>query len=259
MYAGTDRRTGERVILEARPYAGLAADGSDAVARLRREHDVLRALSGLGIAPEVRGYFKAGGHHFLVEEYIEGVALNSCCSARYPLLTADPDPAQVAGYTAWALAVCAGIERVTRAMHERGVIFNDLHMFNIMVRPDDSVVLIDFEAASYLSEGRRVTVGNPGFAAPRDRTGFAIDAHSLACIRLAIFLPMTTVFALDRSKAAHIAAVIAELFGAPAAFLDEAVREIVGTASASGAAGPADRGDSCGRGRPAGWRRRPAK
>ena len=90
------------------------------------------------------------------------------------------------------------------------MIFNDLHMFNIMVRPDDSVVLIDFEAASYLSEGRRVTVGNPEFVAPRDRT-------------------------LDRSKAAHIAAVIAELFGAPAAFLDEAVREIVGTAPASGA------------------------
>jgi serine/threonine protein kinase len=236
VYAGTDRQTGERVILkEARPYAGLAADGSDAVARLRREHDVLRALSGLGIAPEVRGYVEAGGHHFLIEEYIEGAALNTCYSARYPLLTAERDPAQVAGYTAWALAICADIERVTTVMHERGVIFNDLHMFNIMVRPDDSVVLIDFEAASYLSEGRRVTVGNPGFAAPRDRSGFAIDAYSLACIRLAMFLPLTTLFALDRSKAAHIAAVIAELFGTPAAFLAEAVREIVGTTAAAGA------------------------
>ncbi|HXL96689.1 MAG TPA: hypothetical protein VN969_47895 [Streptosporangiaceae bacterium] len=182
VYAGTDRQTGERVILkEARPYAGLAADGSDAVARLRREHDVLRALSGLGIAPEVRGYFEPAAITSSSRS-TSREARNSCYSARYPLLTADPDP----------------------------VIFNDLHMFNIMVRPDDSVVLIDFEAASYLSEGRRVTVGNPEFVAPRDRT-------------------------LDRSKAAHIAAVIAELFGAPAAFLDEAVREIVGTAPVSGA------------------------
>ena len=42
VYAAVDKRTGERVILkEARPHAGLAADGSDAVARLRREHDFL--------------------------------------------------------------------------------------------------------------------------------------------------------------------------------------------------------------------------
>ena len=40
-------------------------------------------------------------------------------------------------------------------MHERGVVFNDLHMFNIMVRPDDTVAFIDFEAASDISEGRR--------------------------------------------------------------------------------------------------------
>jgi class III lanthionine synthetase len=43
VYAGVDKRTGERVVLkEARPYAGLSADGADAVARLRREHDILR-------------------------------------------------------------------------------------------------------------------------------------------------------------------------------------------------------------------------
>ena len=62
VYAGTHSRTGEPVVLkEARPYAGLAADGSDAVARLRREHDILRQLSGLGVVPGVHGYFEAGG------------------------------------------------------------------------------------------------------------------------------------------------------------------------------------------------------
>ena len=228
VYVGVDEQTGEQVVLkEARPHAGLAADGSDAVARLRREHDMLRLLSGLGIAPEVRGYFEVGGHHFLAEEFIEGVPLNSCYSARYPLLVADPDPAETAAYTSWAQHICADLQRVTDAMHSRGVIFNDLHMFNVMVRPDDTVALIDFEAASLLTEGRRVTVGNPGFVAPRDRTGFDIDAYSLACIRLAMFMPLTSVFTLDRSKATHIAAVIAEHFGVPAEFLGQAVREIV--------------------------------
>jgi len=62
VYAGTDSRTGDRVVLkEARPYAGLAADGSDAVARLRREHEILRQLSGLDVVPGVHGYFPGRG------------------------------------------------------------------------------------------------------------------------------------------------------------------------------------------------------
>ena len=247
VYAAVDKRTGERVILkEARPHAGLAADGSDAVARLRREHDFLRRLSGLGLAPEVRGYFEIGEHHFLAEEFIEGQPLNSCYADRYPLMTAEPDPAKIAAYTTWALQICARVEHAADVMHERGVIFNDLHMFNIMIRPDDTVALIDFEAASHISEGRRRTVGNPGFVAPRDRAGFGIDDYSAACIRLAMFMPLTTLFPLDRSKAAHVAAVIAENFPVPAEFLDQAVREITDQAPAprpqNGVAG-ADTGD----------------
>ncbi len=156
VYAGVDERTGERVILkEARPHAGLAADGSDAVARLRREHDILRRLSGLGIAPGVRGYFEIGEHHFLAEEFIEGQPLNSCYADRYPLTAAEPDPAKIAAYTAWALQICAEVEHAANALHERGVIFNDMHMFNIMIRPDHTVALIDFETEDSRQSGIR--------------------------------------------------------------------------------------------------------
>ena len=230
VYTATDKRTGEQVILkEARPYAGLAADGSDAVTRLHREHDFLLRLSGLGIAPEVREFPQVGEHRFLVEEFIPGRTLNSVFVERYPLEGPVPDPAAVKAYTAWALGICGKVERAAEAMHERGVVFNDLHMFNVIVRPDDTVAFIDFEAASDIGEGRVRTVGNPGFAAPRDRTGFDVDAYSLACLRLAMFMPLTTLFALDRDKAAQLALTIAELFSVPEEFLDEAVREITGS------------------------------
>ena len=229
VYAGTDSRTGDRVVLkEARPYAGLAADGSDAVARLRREHEILRQLSGLDVVPGVHGYFPAGDHHFLVEDHIDGVPLNSLYAHRYPLIGAAPDPVQVAGYTSWALGVCADLERAVQAIHDRGVVVNDLHMFNIMIRPDDSVALIDFEAAAHVEEGRRPALGNPGFVAPRDRAGFDIDRYSLACVKLAMFLPLTTLFALDRGKAEHVAEVIAEHFPVTPQFLDGAVASIAG-------------------------------
>jgi hypothetical protein len=227
------------ILKEARPYAGLAADGSDAVARLRREHDLMRRLSGLGIAPEAYGCFQVGDHHFLAEEFIHGKPLNSFFAGRYPLAGPASDPVATRDYASWALGICAKVERSAALMHERGVIFNDLHMFNIMVRPDDTVAFIDFEAASDIGEGRRATVGNPGFAAPRDRTGFDIDAYSLACLRLAMFMPLTTLFALDRSKAAQIAEVIAEHFPVPGEFLDQAVKEITRTGSAGCARGTA--------------------
>ena len=229
VYAATDTRNGERVVLkEARPYAGLAADGSDAVTRLRRERDMLTLLSGLGAAPEVRGYLEAGDHHFLVQDYIDGAALNSFFAHRHPLLKAVPDPDEIAAYTTWALGICDGVQRAVEAVHGRGVVVNDLHMFNVMVRPDDSVSLIDFEAAALADEGKRPVVGNPGFVAPRDRVGFDIDRYSLGCLKLAMFLPLTTLFALDQSKSAHIAELIAETFSVPAPFLEGALRDIAG-------------------------------
>jgi class III lanthionine synthetase len=229
VYAATDKRDGTQVILkEARPYAGLAADGSDAVARLRREHDLMQRLSGLGIAPEVLGYVEVGEHHFLVEERIDGQPLNSFFAQRHPLSAADPDPEALAEYTSWAMRICGRVERATALMHERGIIFNDLHMFNVMVRPDETIALIDFEAASDAGEGRLVTVGNPGFAAPRDRSGTSVDAYSLACLRLAMFMPLTALFRLDASKAAQLAGEIAAIFPVPAGYLDAAVTEITG-------------------------------
>ena len=46
--------------------------------------------------------------------------------------------------------------------------FNDLHLFNIMVRPDDSVTLIDFEVAAPLAQSGRQLLAARGF---RPRAG----------------------------------------------------------------------------------------
>jgi hypothetical protein len=101
-------------------------------------------------------------------------------------------------------------------------------MFNIMVRPDGTVALLDFEVAALASENRRPTIGNPGFVAPPGRTGFDIDRYSLGCLRLAMFMPMTTLFSLQPGKAGQLAEAIAEHFPVPREFLGRAVREVTG-------------------------------
>ncbi|MFB4295549.1 class III lanthionine synthetase LanKC [Actinomadura sp. NTSP31] len=227
VYAGTDTRTGAKVVLkEGRPYAGLAADGADAVERLERERLTLERLEGIDGVPRVLDSFTLGEHHFLVLEFIEGKPLNGFYATRHPMLDPDPDPRKFADYTAWALRVHEGVERVVAAVHGRGVVFNDLHMFNIMVRPDDSVALIDFETAAPAADRGRQTLASPAFLAPRDRRGVEVDRYSLACLRLALFVPMTTLFVIDRGKARHLADIAARYFPVPRAFLDEAVAEI---------------------------------
>ncbi|MEV6087003.1 class III lanthionine synthetase LanKC [Streptomyces parvulus] len=243
VYLARDGRTGEQVVLkEARPHAGLAADGADAVARLHRERRALELLSGLGCTPEVRDHFTVGEHHFLVLEYLDGKPLNTFFARRHPLIEADPGERRLAEYTDWALGVHARVERAVADVHARGVVFNDLHLFNIMIREDDSVALLDFEAAHHVDEPGRQTVANPGFVAPADRRGVAVDRYALACLRLALFLPLTSLLALDRRKAAHLADVVAEQFPVDRAFLDAAVDEITagadGTPAAHRAAGP---------------------
>jgi Protein kinase domain len=251
VYAAGDTRTGERVVLkEGRPHAGLAADGADAVTRLRRECDMLGRLAGIDGVPAVRDYFIVGDHHFLVQEFVEGRPLNTFFAERHPLLDPEPDPARIAEYSAWALKVYEGTERVVEALHSRGVVFNDLHMFNIMVRPDDTVALIDFETAAPAADEGRQILANPGFLAPPDRRGTAVDRYCLECLKLALFAPLTTLFQLDRTKAAHLAEVIADRFPVPDGFLESAIAEIsrdVATGTRLVGPRPALRPD------PAGW------
>ncbi|MCE7081013.1 class III lanthionine synthetase LanKC [Streptomyces sp. ST2-7A] len=229
VYSGTDTRTGEQVVLkEARPHAGLAADGVDAVARLEREAAALERLDGLDTVPRLRDGFTLGDHRFLVMDHLPGRTLNSFFAERHPLLTPRTDRAAIAEYTRWALGILAAVERAVTALHERGVVFNDLHMFNIMVAPDEtSVALLDFETASYPGAETRQLVAHPGFLAPADRSGPAVDRYALACLRLAMFLPLTSLLGLDRGKAAHLAELASGLFpDLPAGFLDAAVAEI---------------------------------
>ncbi|OEJ51390.1 serine/threonine protein kinase [Streptomyces agglomeratus] len=236
VYLGEDLRSGEKVVLkEARPHAGLAADRADAVTRLERERAALERLSGLGVAPEVRDWFMLGDHRFLVMDHLPGRTLNSFFAQRHPLLEPEPDPAAVADYARWALRIHRAVEEAVAAVHGRGVVFNDLHMFNIMVGPDEeSVRLLDFEAAARVEENHRQAIAHPGFIAPRERTGFDVDLYALACLRLALFLPMTTLLVVDRDKARHLADVAAAQFpDVPREFFDEAVAVICGTDAAS--------------------------
>lgn len=230
VYLGHHRTTGEQVVLkEGRPLAGLDVIGRDAVTRIGHERDILQRLWGLEVVPAVRDYFTLGEHHFLVLELVDANPLQRLIVKHHPLTHPDVAPDDLAAYAAWAVAMFARVEQAVAALHERGVVFNDLHPDNILVAADDRLVLIDFEVATLADEQARSALAHPGFAAPADRQGVDVDRYALACLALGLFAPQTTMLLqLYPAKATHLADLISETFPVPRAMIDSAVRTILG-------------------------------
>ncbi|GAA2675546.1 MULTISPECIES: class III lanthionine synthetase LanKC [Actinosynnema] len=194
----------ELVLKEARPHAGLDRENTDAVARLDREHTILTRLAGVPGIPAAHERFGAWEHEFFSMDLVRGIPLGQWLGRHYPLTHSEVDEAKVAEYAERAVRLVGQVERILDAVHERGVVFGDLHPLNVLVDTDDdgvdSVSLIDFELASGIEEDRRPTLGAPGFQAPPDRRGFEVDEHALAALRLYVFLPLNAVVELSPAK-----------------------------------------------------------
>ena len=218
IYLATDRRDGRTVILrEARPYAGVDQDGRDAVDRLRDEAHVLAKLVNCDFVPEVYEHIEAWEHHFLVEEYVTGTPLNRWMfgegedEGAFPLAHENPTDAELAAHVERALGHARELERIVRTLHERGVVYGDLHPANIIVRPDGRLCLVDFEF-SYDSAEQPAHAGRggaPGYMHAKARIGTAADIYGLACVWLYLFLPLTQLAALSGGKIRQLADAVA--------------------------------------------------
>ncbi|MFS8100209.1 class III lanthionine synthetase LanKC [Lentzea alba] len=224
VYLATRKSDGKEVVLkEARPHAGLDREGEDAVIRLEREYDTLTKLSGIPGVPEVYERFTEWEHLFVAMEYMPGRSLGQWVGLHYPLTHKDVSDETLAEYKTRALKMVDRIESLMAQVHERGVVFSDLHTLNVLVDENDEISLIDFELSSTIDDVRKPTLGSPGFQAPRDRDGFDIDAYPLAALRLWFFLPLNTVLELSPAKIPQHVRVIQQRFG----LTDEYCRPII--------------------------------
>lgn len=224
VYRATDTRTGDTVLLkEGRPHAGLDETGSDAVARLATERDMLRRLEGAPGVPRVIEDRRGHEHQFLIRDFVEGVPLVQEIHRRNPALpgaeSMDPD-----AYTDWASSVLRQVQAGVDAMHERGVVFGDLHPGNIIVSSDGAVGFIDFESASLADDDRAQSIGAPGFRAPLGWSGRSVDDFALANLRLALFLPLTETLAWAPHLPEALARSIESIFPRAGALIEPAAR-----------------------------------
>jgi lanthionine synthetase-like protein len=100
VYRALDVRTGDRVVVkQARAYVGEDDDGLDARGRLRHEHAVLAALSGLDGVPHVVDHLRHGQDEYLVTtdcgptDLRRDILTHGPCTPAPPAAHRNPGPA----------------------------------------------------------------------------------------------------------------------------------------------------------------------
>ncbi|GAA3014381.1 class III lanthionine synthetase LanKC [Streptosporangium longisporum] len=217
VYLATRRTDGREVVLkEARPHTAVDANHHDAVTRMARESWALTALQGIPGIPELYDELDVAGHRFLVEEYMDGQPLNVWCGIHHPgVVRAEPTEEEIASYTRRAVRIAERIEELIAAVHARGVVFGDLHLGNVIVRPDESVALVDFELAFDATDAEwRPGLTATGFGS-RHKSGTDRDLHALAAVRLAMFVPYSKITALQPDKVREFVRLMCDEFPVP--------------------------------------------
>lgn len=196
VYQARDLRTDAVVLIkEARPFTAVDEHGNDATALLRKEARLLTLLADSGVAPQCLEVFEEWEHTYLVQTFIEGNPLQRRDAKRNPLsrVTGAEDSA---GWFAELRTLSLHLARALRAVHDRGVVFGDLSLGNVMLVNDQSLELklIDFEGAHQPGVDPPVQILTLGFASAartqRSAPVVADDLYALGACMLALIWPI---------------------------------------------------------------------
>jgi uncharacterized protein (TIGR03067 family) len=179
----------DRVVALKVLHPGLL-DRPDWVERFRRE---VRGAARLVHPHIVTAYDaeQAGGSHFLVMEYVEGISLARLVEERGPL--------PVAQACAYARQAALGLQHA----HECGMVHRDIKPQNLMVAKETGrVKILDFGLARFVSEAAEEAAASPTGADP---AGQLTQASTL--------MGTPEYVAPEQIRAAHAADIRADIYG----------------------------------------------
>jgi len=135
-----------------------------AIQNFEREANILASLNHPAI-PKIYDYFSEGIRSYLALEYIEGEDLEALMGDTEQMLPQE----QVVD---WAIQICD----VLSYLHsqEPPIVFRDMKPSNVMLRPPNHIVLIDFGIARNFEAGQKGTmIGTEGYSPPEQYRGVA--------------------------------------------------------------------------------------
>ncbi|MFJ5986854.1 lanthionine synthetase LanC family protein [Lentzea sp. NPDC092896] len=186
------------VLKEAR--IGTTPDrlGRDSRTALRNEWQLLRALSGSGLAPEPLAFFHQEDNAYLVQEFLPGRTLRAEVERRN--YRSEVSPASL-------LELLDGVRRLVSAVEARGIRLLDLTPNNIMV-DGDRLAVIDLEHAGLVDSPEPPFVAHtPGYV-PASAPWAADTEYALAAVGHYVLTGIDPFLGRDVDYASHLPAVL---------------------------------------------------
>ncbi len=170
VYRGRDTRLkfgNEARVCAIKEMYQSAPDTQTRVLNLRlfeREAGLLATLSHPAI-PKVSDFFEENGRVYLVMELINGQDLDQ-------VLQEAGKPIAEARVVRWAVQICDVLSYLHN-LQPNPVVFRDLKPSNIVVTPEERIVLVDFGIARLLERGgvKGTMIGTEGYAPPEQYRG----------------------------------------------------------------------------------------
>jgi len=144
------------------------------IANFEREANLLATLNHASI-PKIHDYFTIERRWYLVMQYIQGQNLESILEATDGLLS-------VQQAVIWAIELC-DVLHYLHSHKPEPIVFRDMKPANIMVTPENRVILVDFGIAKEVEAGQKGTmIGTEGYSPPEQYRGDAtpqVDIYAL--------------------------------------------------------------------------------
>jgi len=141
---------------------------TSAVSIFEREANILASLSHPGI-PQIHDFFTIDEQSYLIMEFIHGHNLETLINQTQGFIEENQ-------LIKWAIDLCNVLEYLHNHKPQP-IIFRDMKPANIMITPDNHIVLVDFGIAKAFQAGQKGTmVGTEGYSPPEQYRGEAIKA-----------------------------------------------------------------------------------
>jgi tRNA A-37 threonylcarbamoyl transferase component Bud32 len=219
VYQAEDRETKTEVVIkEARAHTVMERCGIDAIARLKKEYEILRLLQSTGLTPAPLELFQEWDNVFLVQEYLDGISPRQILLTHGPLTRAKLSLQDTREYYEVYRVVMQNLARAVAVFHEHGVLCGDLSPNNVKVDPATYAVrLIDFEVAMRVGVDQPSELHTPGFksnASIRKNTqGIEDDRYALGSIMLYMMFPLAAYSSLREDLFTTVLPILLEDIG----------------------------------------------
>ena len=144
------------------------------VTNFEREANLLATVNHASI-PKIHDYFTIGKRSYLVMQFIEGQNLESILDSTDGLLP-------VRQIVIWAIHLC-DVLHYLHSHKPEPIVFRDMKPANIMITPENNIVLVDFGIAKEFEAGQKGTmIGTEGYSPPEQYRGEAspqVDIYAM--------------------------------------------------------------------------------